>query len=205
MELGEHQWQALRRIIEAGLKGSAEGLSALTGGAIHLGSPRVALMPLEVVPGIAGGPGAVVVAVYVGIRGDLQGHAMLLLPAEAALRFVEILAQQPPGTLRELDPVARSALAEAGNICAAHFLTALGDATGLEVMLTAPVVVEDMAGAILQTVVADLYLGGDWALVVETDFRSGRGAPGSGVRGHLLLMPDQESMARLVAALEAIP
>lgn len=205
MELGSNQYRVLKQIIDTGLAGAANGLSAMTVGAITLGSPQVQLMPLDVVPGIAGGPAAVVVGVYVGIQGDLSGHLMLLFPSAAAQRFVDILFEQPPGTCNELDAMALSALAEAGNICASHFLSALGDHTGLKVLPTAPTVVNDMAGAILQAVVADLYLGGDVALVVETDFQSKGPTAQNGVKGHFLLMPDQESMARLVAALEAIP
>jgi len=149
------------------------------------------------VPGIAGGPAAVVVAVYLGFEGDLTGHLMLLFAEASACRVVELLLEVAPGSLRNLDDLALSALAEAGNVTGSYFLNALSGRTGYKVIPTTPAVITDMAGAILEAVVAELYLAGDEALVVETGF-------GGGVTGHFLLMPDQPSMARLIAALERL-
>lgn len=190
-------FQVLQGIIEQGLRDASLGLSAMTTGSITLDRPNIACLPLSIVPNVAGGPAAVVVAVYLGITGDMSGHLMLLFSEESARQVVDILCGYPAGTVRELDPMAHSALAEAANICGSHFLNALSNHTGLTIIPTAPSVVTDMAGAILQTVVADLFLGGDEALVVETGFNGS-------VRGHFLLMPDQDSMARLVAALESM-
>lgn len=197
MRLEESEYRVLLGIIDQGLQDASRGLSVMTTGAIALDRPRVEFLPLHTVPNVAGGPAAVVVAVYVGIMGDVTGHLMLLFSDESARRVVDILFDNPVNTTRDLDPMGMSALAEAANICGAHFLNAISNRTGLTITPTAPAVVVDMAGAILQVVVADLLLGGDEALVVETGFNAD-------VRGHFLLMPDQDSMARLVAALESL-
>lgn len=197
MRLEESEYRVLLGIIDQGLTDAASGLSVMTTGAVTLEQPHVEFMPLHTVPNVAGGPAAVVVAVYVGITGDVTGHLMLLFTEDSARRVVDILFDNPPGTTAELDPLAMSALAEAANICGSHFLNAISNRAGLTITPTAPAVVVDMAGAILEAVVADLFLGGDEALVVETGFNAD-------VRGHFLLMPDHDSMARLVAALESL-
>lgn len=192
-----HEYKILYAIVEQGLSDSSRALSAMTTGGIQLKDPRLEFMPLNVVPSIAGGPATVVVAVYLGVEGDVQGHVMILLQENGARRVVDLLLDQPPGTTAELDEIGVSALAETGNVCGTAFLNALSDRTGLRIVPTTPVVITDMAGAILQSVVSELYLNGDEVLMVETGFNDE-------IPGHFLLIPDQESMARLVAALEAI-
>lgn len=197
MHLQQSELNVLQAIVARGLADSSHSLSSMTTGQIQLQAPQVAFLPLSRVPEVAGGAATVVVAVYLGMEGDLKGHLMLIFSEEAAAGLVDLLLDQPVGTTTELDEMAISALAEAGNICGSAFMNAIADETGLVITPTPPLVVRDMAGAILEAVVAELFLSGDEALVVETGF-NGK------VPGHFLLMPNTESMARLVAALEAI-
>lgn len=197
MRLETAQFKTLYEIVNRGLIDSSEALSAMTTGGIHLKDPRLEFLPLTEVPSVAGGPATVVAAVYVGIEGDLSGHVMILFRSESALRVVDMLMEQPAGTTSELDELGASALAEVGNVVGSAFLNALSDRTGLTIVPTTPAVVVDMAGAILQAVVTELYLNGDEVLMVETTFNEE-------VPGHYLLMPDQESMAKLMATLESI-
>jgi chemotaxis protein CheC len=197
MNLTHRELEALYDIVQKGLNDSSRALSSMTTGGIQLQEPHLQFLSLGVVPNVAGGPEQVVVAVYLGIEGDLKGHLMFLFTPQSGLRVVEMLMEMPPGSLWQLDDMANSALAELGNICGSSFLNALSDRTGLTIMPTTPVVVVDMAGAILQSVVTELYLNGDEVLVVETGFNGE-------IPGHYLLMPDQTSMTKLVAALEEI-
>lgn len=197
MDLQQGELNILQSIVMKALEDSSNSLSSMTTGQIQLQNPRLTFLPLNVVPGIAGGPATVVCAVYIGIEGDLSGHLMILFGRESAGGLVDLLMEQPVGTTQELDEMSLSALAETGNVCGSAFMNAISDRTGLKVVPTTPAVVVDMAGAILQTVVTELYLNGDEVLVIETGFNGE-------VPGHFLLMPDTDSMARLVAALEAI-
>jgi chemotaxis protein CheC len=197
MELNEREYTTLHQMVERGLADASRAISSLTTGQIHLNAPHLTWVQLSEMPRIAGLPESVVVAVYLGIEGDLQGHLMLLFTEEGACRTVDLLMSQPMGTTPVLDDLALSALAETGNICGSSFLNAISDRTGLRVVPTTPAVVIDMAGAILESVVTDLYMSGDEVLMVETGFNGL-------VPGHFLLMPNQDSMARLLAALEAL-
>lgn len=197
MELSDQEYSTLHQMVEQGLADASRAISSLTTGQIQLNSPQLTWVQLSSMPRIAGVPDSVVVAVYLGIEGDLEGHLMLLFTEEAACRIVDLLMDQPLGTTPALDDLALSALAETGNICGSSFLNAISDRTGLRVVPTTPAVVIDMAGAILESVVTDLYMNGDEVLMVETGFNGL-------VPGHFLLMPNQDSMARLLAALEAL-
>lgn len=197
MHLSDREYSTLHQMVEQGLADASRALSSLTTGQIHLSPPQLTWVQLAEMPQIAGVPDSVVVAVYLGIEGDLSGHLMLLFTEEGARRTVDLLLGQPLGTTPELDELALSALAETGNICGSSCLNAISDRTGLRVVPTTPAVVIDMAGAILESVVTELYMNGDEVLMVET------GLNGL-VPGHFLLMPNQDSMARLLAALEAL-
>lgn len=197
MILQQSEFNVLFAIVKQGLEDSSRSLSAMTTGGIELKDPHLQFVPLHEVPSIAGGPETVVVAIYVGITGDLSGHVMILFTDESARRVVDMLMECPPGTTMTIDEMAVSALAETGNVCGTSFLNALSDRTGLAIVPTTPCVITDMAGAILQSVAAELYLNGDEVLIINTTFNDD-------IPGYFLLMPDQDSMAKLVAALEAI-
>lgn len=197
MRLEVAPYQTLYAIVEQGLADSSRALSAMTTGGIRLQNPKLQFLPLNVVPSLAGGPAVVVVGIYLGIEGDLTGHVMILLTQQSALQVIDMLLEAPPGSTTALDELGVSALSETGNVVGTAFLNALSNRTGLRIVPTTPIVVHDMAGAILESIVTELYLNGDDVLMVETSFNED-------VPGHFVLMPDQDSMARLVAALEAI-
>lgn len=197
MHLKEKEFDALLAIVSKGLEDCSRALSKMTTGGVQLSDPRLDFVLLREVPGLAGGPAEEVVAVYLGVEGDLNGHLMLMFTQQSACRMVDMLCEVPAGSTTALDEIGISALAETGNVCGSSFLNALSDRTGLRIVPTTPAVITDMAGAILEAVVTELYLYGDEVLIVETGFNGE-------IPGHFLLMPDQDSMARLVTALEAI-
>lgn len=196
MELESSTLAHLHNVIRLGLDNASDALSTMTVGGTVLAEPRLSFLPLHLVPTVAGGPEALVVGIYLGIEGDLSGHLMLLFAAESAAKVVDMLMEQPEGSTQEIDELALSALGEAGNVTGSAYLNTLANRTGLKIIPSAPAVVMDMAGAILQSVVAELYLFGNEVLVVGTEFNS--------VTGHFLLMLNNDSMAQLAVALEVI-
>lgn len=186
--------QRLLDMIASGMNDASTGLTSMAMRPIKLAAPRVGWMPLAEVPRIAGGTDAVVAAAYLGVEGDLTGHLMLLFPHATACRLVDYLLGNPDNTTVDLDVMAISALGEAGNICGSFLLNALANGTGLTIIPTAPTVVVDMADAILESIVAQMLLTSDEALVVETRFSGD-------ISGHFLLLPDPESMDRLTVRL----
>jgi chemotaxis protein CheC len=193
MKLEEAEFQLLYEIVKQGIHDSSAALFSMTTGGISLTDPKLRFVPLHLVPGIAGGPEKVVAAIYLGIQGEMGGHLMLLLEEQSARRVVDLMTESPLGTTQTLDQLAWSALAEAGNVCGSSLLNALANRTGLRLMPTIPIVTADMAGAILESVIANLYADSDEVLMVETSFNE--------VPGHFLLMPDTASMDRLITAL----
>ena len=109
-----------------------------------------------------------VVAVYLWLATTLPAHIMLLLPPTRAREVVDMLMGQPLGTTVTLDDLSRSALGEVGNLMGAYFANTLSDMTGKITTVTTPTVIEDIMGAILDGILADLGLEHDIVLLVET-------------------------------------
>ena len=112
-----------------------------------------------------------VVAVYLGVEGDLHGHILMAYSESMALGLVDMLMGQPEGTTTELGELEISALAEAGNVAGSFFLTTIADWSGLTLPPTPPVVIREMCGAILDTLAGELALQShDEAMVIDAQF-----------------------------------
>ncbi len=67
-----------------------------------------------------------------------------------------------------MQPDLVNALAEAGDVSCSAFMNELGETTRLCLMAMPPVVIDDMRGAILDVVVAEIAQSGDEALLIKT-------------------------------------
>jgi chemotaxis protein CheC len=160
----------LQRLANSGLENAASGLSAMIGRKIVMSLPSVSLVSLSSVPERLGGPEAQVVGIYLGCEGEMTGHIMLILGCPEALDLVDLLLDQSPGTTVEFDDLAKSALAEVGNVTASFFLNAAVADIGLESRPTPPAVIIDMAGAIFDIMVACAGESGDELMLMEALF-----------------------------------
>jgi len=149
---------------------------------------------------LAGGPEAVVVAVYVGISGPLSGHALMLLHPTDARRLARLLldgladldSSDGSGSLYQPDPLERSALEETGNVVIANFLNAFAPIDLAETIhVSVPESVVDMAGAILDGILIDLSSAEDTFLVESTAFHSAAGR----INLTLLVLPRLATLA----------
>lgn len=182
---------------------AADALAAMSGRPIEVSAPQIRRCTAAEVLGMAGGPESVVVAVYVGITGPVEGHAFLLLAPTDARHFANLLLEDlcpvddsPNGSL-ELDELQMSALQEAGNVTISAFLNEMGQHLAEAVLPTPPQVVIEMSGAILDAVLIDLAASGDRLLAGRTTFTEG----GRAIDGTILVLPRPESLDVLTAAL----
>jgi chemotaxis protein CheY-P-specific phosphatase CheC len=86
-----------------------------------------------------------------------------------------------------------------GNVTVGAFLNEVGRHLEEPVVVTVPVAVSDMAGAILDAVLADLTTDVDEVLAARTSFINN----GDTIEGAVLVLPRQESLVTLTAALGA--
>jgi chemotaxis protein CheC len=150
---------------------SAAALSEMACRLITAGEVGLRTVPLAHLSMVAGDPERPVVAIYLGIQGDVQGHIVMALSEPMARGLVDMLLDQEEGSTSELGDMEVSALAEAGNVGGTYFLTSLAESTGLTLPPTPPIVFYEMCGAVLNTLAAELAMQEqEEAMVVDTQF-----------------------------------
>jgi chemotaxis protein CheC len=192
------------------MKRAGEALGSMSGQVIDVQTPMLQRCSAADVLGMAGGPESIVLAVYVGIFGSIDGHALLLFSPADAHRLAKILltgllgpGELPMGTAADVlsyDELELSALQEAGNVTISAFLNELGMHLHEPVQPTPPQVVLEMAGAVLDAVLLDLVSEADQMLAARTTFSEG----GRAIDGTLLVLPRADSLRVLLDALGAI-
>ena len=194
LNLSPIQLDALREIGNVGAGNSATALSQIINKRIDMNVPKVALVPIETVPDLVGGPDTIVVGVFLRVYGRAPGNILFLLPQKSAFYLVDTLMGRPHGTTNKLDFMDESALMEIGNILSGAYLNAFFNFTHISMLPSIPALAMDMAGAILNVILVQLGQMGDQALVIETEFL----AEDDGINGHFFLVPDPGSLAILI-------
>ncbi len=158
-------------VAASAVQSAANALSEMALREITAVSPEVRMVDLSHLSMVAGDPERAVLAVYLGIEGDLQGHILIAFSETMALGLVDMLLGQDEGTTTEFGELEISALAESGNVAGSFFLTTIADWSGLTLPPTPPVVIHEMCGAILGTLASELALQEhDQAMVIDAQF-----------------------------------
>jgi chemotaxis protein CheC len=190
------QLDAIKEVSNIGMGHAATALSQLTGLGIGMKVPEIRVMKLASVPEVLGGAEQMVVGVYLQMLGDARGNIMLVFPRASALSLLERLVPEHSQKGLMLTELQTSALKEVGNILASAYLNALGTFLKITVLPSTPVLSIDMAGAVVDYVLADLAELGDVSLMIETEFSCAQDM----VKGHFFLLPDHDSIDLILRA-----
>ena len=141
---------------------AGNSLSRLSNIPISISVPEVANLMLSEIPALFGGLDTPAIGVLVPFQGDMEGNALLLFPEEGISELEKILlgSQESTG-----DDLKKSTFAEIGNILTGTLLTVLSSLSERIVISLPPILVQDMAGAILDTILAEV---GAWSDEVTT-------------------------------------
>jgi chemotaxis protein CheC len=176
-------------VAASAVQSAANALSEMALREITAVSPEVRMVDLSHLSMVAGDPERSVVAVYLGIEGDIPGHILMAFSESMALGLVDMLMGEPVGNTTELGDLEISALAEAGNVAGSFFLTTIADWAGLTLPPTPPMVIHEMCGAILGTLAAELALAEhDQAMVIDAQFT----CDGQVVEASFFMFPGQQ-------------
>jgi chemotaxis protein CheY-P-specific phosphatase CheC len=136
-------------------------------------------------------PEAETVGVYLRTGDDLPGQAILILSLADAMYMTDWLLELRPGTTGKLSPLARSALAETGNLMISSFLNAAAESTSRPLRLSTPQVMVDMLATTLQVVATSVATVTDDLFIIKTEFVN----LDSSLSIRLWLLPDPASLA----------
>lgn len=196
--LTDREMQELCEVATKGFENAARGLSEMVSREIKVVSPNLCLVQVDQVPGLLGRPDAVVVAIYLKISGDVNGHIMLILSPEAADELVTMLMGARERGKLELQDMERSALGEVANVTGSFFLSALADRINLAIHPSPPAVMIDMVGAVLDIPLAPLALSMEDVLIIDTWFIDNERQ----IKSLFLVLPDAKSQSIIVGRLE---
>jgi len=173
-------------LVSAAMENAARGLSDMLGSEIMTGTAEARVVRLGDMSETVGHPESEMVGLYLLMKGELSGQALLILPLVSALNLADLLMTRPPGTSASLGEEERSALAEVGNLTVAYFLNALASLTGSDLRPSTPAVMVNMLGAILGVLAASVGAMTDDLLIVETVLQDARGL----VEARFWVLPD---------------
>jgi two-component system, chemotaxis family, sensor kinase CheA len=173
-------------------------LSQFTGQEIRVSFPESRLVPIKDVADQLGGEENAVGGIYVGVKGDLTGGLLLVLPEANLLSMDDLLHGRPEGTTRDPSGLDISALSEMGNILACCFINAMADSDRLNVTADVPEISIDMCLSVVDSVLARFNQPGDKILLTEAVIY-GKGL--EDVVCHQILFLEPDSLLRLMDAL----
>ena len=141
-----------------------------------------------------GGLGQDLVAVGVKLEGALTGDLLLALPEGDAESLASMLGF-PPGDA--WGGMAESALMESGNIVGSAFVSAVGTLVGERLLLSVPAFARGTGRSVVERLVAH-----EGSVALATRFSAGRPGAGGALEGLILVMPEPETIARLLSRLD---
>ena len=190
-------WKVL---MTKGVTDAISGLSQMCEAHIKVSSIDAKQIPVTAIPDLLGGPEVMVAGVYLQISGAGAGHIVIVCKPKTVFELIDMLMGEPRGTTTEFDEMGQSVLGEVGNVMGSQFLTTLSDVTGLELRVSPPAVMMDMAASILDATLADLLSQTDEILMLDTTF----GTVDLQINGKFLALPSPELQAKLFGSLAVV-
>lgn len=182
---------ALREIGNIGAAHAVTGLSELLQKRVDISITNADIIPLQIIYTLFNGPESMVSVVYIeGYSESFRGMMFLIFPHPEAARMVELVSHCNVNEDRLSDEFSLSVLKEIGNIMCGCYLNTLAEFVGVPLMHSVPQISHDMLGAVMDSILIDLSLESDYALVLETAFTLTSG----GCKGFLFFIPTQESL-----------
>ncbi|MEN6348063.1 MAG: chemotaxis protein CheC [Syntrophomonas sp.] len=198
-QLSRLELDALKEIGNIGSGNAATALAQMLGSKIDMSVPKVNILSFDAVPELIGGADLHVVGIYLNATGSAPANILFILPIEKACYLVDMLSgkqwgETSPDNLSDMD---MSALMELGNIITATYLNALAMFTNLDFRPSVPALGIDMAGAVLDAVLAIFGAVADHVLVLETQFTKDE----QDIVGHFFLLPEPGSLDIILSSL----
>ncbi len=193
-QVSEVYYDVLKEIGNIGAGNAMTALSQMLQCKVDMKVPQVKLLDIEEVGALMGGEEQIMVAVYLGVEGDITGSMMFLVEKESAQHLLDKIMMGMAS--KDFGEMERSAMQEVGNIITGAYLNSLSSLTNMTIYPTPPEVTIDMAGAILSVPAAYFGIMGDKILLIQSQFYDE-----VAIDGYFILIPDLDSYAKILASL----
>ncbi|WP_028236306.1 chemotaxis protein CheC [Pseudobutyrivibrio sp. MD2005] len=195
-EVNSKYFDVLKEIGNIGAGNATTAIANMLGLRIDMSVPEVAFLPVEELGSAIGAEDEIIVGILLGVEEDIDGSMMFLMDMASAHHIVNKLMMRDDSYSEPFDEMDLSAIKEVGNIIAGSYLSALSGLTNLTIVPSVPFVAVDMAAAILSVPAVQFGIFGDNALMINTEF-----SDDLGISGHFILMPEEDSYAKILTAL----
>lgn len=190
------QLDAIQEVGNIGVGNAATALSHMVNKKVEITVPYVRIASITEVADYTGGAEAIVVATYVKVLGDVNGYMSLIFDERSTRRLVSLLTYSDHATNLE-DEMSQSVVKEIGNILSSNFMIALASMTKLITSPSVPALAVDMAGAIMNSIVADTVVTADYVVIIDTIFS----IEGETVTGNFIFIPTPTSLNLILHSL----
>lgn len=181
---------ALTEIANIGSGNAATALSQILNHKIEMKVPEIKILPFSEVPDQVGGAEQIAVGLYMEVSGSAPCNILFLFPMSSSLVLIDMMMENKIGTTQEIGQMEASALCEMVNVVGVAYLNAMAKFTGIDFIPSVPSLAIDMAGAILNSLMVQLSMSADQALLLETDFVQ----VDVQVTGNFFLLPEGDSL-----------
>ena len=195
-QVSENYYDVLKELGNIGAGNAMTALSQMLQCKVDMKVPQVRLLEFSEVGDLVGGDEQVMVAVFLGVEGDITGSMMFMLQEQSARHLIQktTMGLVPEGS--EFEEMGLSAMQEVGNIITGAYLNSLSTMTNMKVFPSPPAVTVDMAGAILSVPAIQFGIYGDKILLIQSQFYDE-----VQLDGYFILIPDLESYEKILTAL----
>lgn len=195
-QVTENYYDVLKEIGNIGAGNAMTALSQMLQCKVDMKVPQVSLLEFSAVGEIMGGEEQIMLAVFLGVEGDITGSMMFMVEEDSARHLIQkiTMGMLPQGT--EFEEMGLSAMKEVGNIITGAYLNSLSTLTNLKIFPTPPALTIDMAGAILSVPAIQFGIYGDKILLIQSNFQDE-----VELDGYFILVPDIESYEKILRAL----
>jgi len=199
-ELNTDQLDAVQETGNIGCSHAATAVSQMIGKAVDISVPTLQIKKIDELNDtlirMFGNSGKVV-GVYLELTDQFKASILFLFPFQSALSLSDVLVGQEPGTAKELDSMAKSAITEVGNIVVSAYTNALGSLLNEEVMLSPPTFAYDMPQGVIDRVRETLGQDTSHALIFDIKFTG----EGDLFNSYFILLPSPRSLDTLIEKL----
>ena len=197
--LSKVHFDVLREVGNIGAGNAVTSLSKMLERKVDMEVPVVSMVNFADVSNFIGGPENIVAGILINLSADVNGIMMFLTEYKHCRPLIEELFGST-GLIGEgegLNDVVLSALQEVGNILASAYLSSLSDLINKKILLSAPSICIDMAGAILSVPAIEFSKVADQVLLIESVFKTAV----MDISGYFILVPEHDSFKTIFTSL----
>lgn len=196
--LTDIQRDALKEVGNICSGNAATALSQLVGKRVNIVVPEILFVPIEKVPDAVGGADTLVTGLLLRVLGDLPSTILFIFSQRDSLILTSFMTGKEISDVSVMADLERSALREIGVVLASAYLGALSTFVGKTLIPTAPELIVDMAGALVDYILIELSCKSLFALLIESHFTEAS----CSVTGHFFLIPDPVALEAIINAID---